>query len=86
METELLQLNDELILLKIKKNRLQKWLRDHHNHPDFLKIAGDRNALIIKIDAVEYKIGQLKKRLPILGEPEEFMTIIELEKKHHKNK
>lgn len=51
-----------------KLERLQNWLYNHTTHPDFMMIANDRNHLTVKIEAMEFKIGQLEKGLPILGE------------------
>ena len=77
-------LQRELKEVTAKRDMLQTWLCNNTQHPDFIKIAGDRNHLTIKIEGLEFKISQLEKGLPILGEPEPLMTIIELEKLHNK--
>jgi hypothetical protein len=51
-----------------KLENLQNWLCNNVNHPDFMLIARDRNALTVKVAAIEFKIEQLDKGLPILGE------------------
>lgn len=61
----------QLIDANIKLDEYQKWLQDHTADPYFVKVAGDRRNLLIKKAATEYKINQLEKGLPILGEPEE---------------
>jgi hypothetical protein len=77
------ELQEELIAASEKLKVLQDWLINHTTSPDFITIAKDRNHLLIKINAIEYKINQLERGLPILGEPEELLTVIQLEHLAH---
>lgn len=61
-------LKSELTATREKIEELQNWLYNHTSHPDFMLIAKDRNHLLVKVDTIEFKIGQLEKGLPILGE------------------
>lgn len=65
------ELKQQLCDAEIKLKEYHKWLIDHTADPYFAKVAGDRRNLLIKKAAIEYKINQLEKGLPILGEPEE---------------
>lgn len=49
-------------------DNLQDWLNTHTDHPDFILIAGDRNAQSVKVKAIQFKISQIEKGLPLLGE------------------
>ncbi len=60
----------ELAIAMEKLDLIQDWLINHTTHPDFMKLASDRNHLSIKINAIEFKINQLERGLPILGEAE----------------
>lgn len=60
LQLKLTQLNDKL-------NELQDWLLTHYDHPDFMKIVRDRNHLLVKINATQFKINQLEHSLPIFG-------------------
>lgn len=62
------KLQEELKELSEKLTVIQDWLLNHASHPDFIKIAGDRNHLLVKINAAEFKINNESKGLAILGE------------------
>ena len=72
-----------------KLDELQSWLFNNTSHPDFLKIAGDRNHLNVKIAALEFKIDQLESGEPMLGDPImgwDVSAIIQLEGNSFKNR
>lgn len=53
-----------------KIDDLIKWLGKNTKSPHFMKVASDRNHFIAKLNALNYKINQLKCNMPILGEPD----------------
>lgn len=87
--TTLETLTAELAAAKTKLNELQAWLKTHTQHRDFLLIASDRNHCSVRVDRLKFKVNQLERGLPILGQPEELkgssvnLTTIEIEKLHH---
>jgi len=76
------ELHQELKDLRSKRDQLYKWMCEHTQHPDFVKIVSDKNHLTVKIQAIEFKISQLEANEPILGEPYGESTL-NLEKHHH---
>ena len=76
-------LKEQLLTAEGQLEGLQSWLNDNTQHADFMKVAGDRNHLLVKINAIEFKINQVERGLPILGEADELMTVIDLEYLHH---
>lgn len=76
------QLRNDLKETNEKIDALQQWIKEHTQHPDFLKIVRDRNHLSVKVMELEFKINQLENGLPILGEAEEFTTV-QLEQRNH---
>lgn len=86
--TPLELLRAELVTAKAKLSELQRWLVTHTSHPDFIKIAGDRNHMSVKVDGLKFKILQLERGLPLLGIPDEpehsvSLSLIDLEKFHN---
>lgn len=53
-----------------KIDDLIEWLGKNTNSPLFMKVASDRNHFLAKLNAINYKINQLKAGMPILGEPD----------------
>jgi hypothetical protein len=58
----------KLVKEQEKLDNLQKWLNDHFDHPNFCMIARDRNAQSVTVNTIQFKIDQLTKKQPILGE------------------
>lgn len=61
-----------------KLEQLNNWLKNNISHPDFQLIVSDRNHLLVKINALDFKINQLQHGLPLLGEPMPMTTCVSL--------
>lgn len=67
---KIIELQTQAAEIENKIKDLVKWLGKNTASPYFMKVASDRNHYLVKLDALNYKINQLKCNLPILGEPE----------------
>lgn len=66
------ELQKELTEALIKRDELLMWMKEHTQHPDFIKIVSDKNHLQVKIQALEFKISQIEASLPPHGEKDSF--------------
>lgn len=53
--------------LQEKINALNTWLHNHPSHPDFMKIAGDRNLLTVKLENVRKQLDNIRTSNPTHG-------------------
>jgi len=70
MSKEIQTLQADHAQLQSKLKELIEWLGKNTKSPYFMKVASDRNLILLKISNAEYKIKQLKAGLPKLGEPD----------------
>jgi len=49
--------------LEQKLDELNTWLCTHPSHPDFMKIAGDRNHISTKLDMTRKKIDNINNHV-----------------------
>lgn len=71
------ELQVELTVAQSKLEAIRQWLVENTQHPDFCKVASDRNYWSVRIQSIEYKINQVTQGKPSHGEPEELKSEVD---------
>lgn len=74
MNTQITELQKDLKKAKAKQQELQEWLSNHTGHPDFCKIAADRNHWSVKEKTIQVQIDNIYEHRPVLGDSLEHPT------------
>ena len=80
MRKELLELEKEL---SDRMNFYAEWLIKNYNNPERAKIISDKNALSVKLNAVRYKLENIRLGNPILGYGVNDQYKVDLSKNNH---
>jgi hypothetical protein len=68
VEQQIANLRKELKAQKTQEQNLTNWLYNHFDSPLRIEVIGDLNALTVKIKTTEFKICNLERNRPLLGD------------------